>query len=54
MTLSRTTSDQIETVEGKEALRQEVLMTVKETMKMKTGQEDDVIQDLYFTKFVAQ
>ena len=54
MTLSRTTSDQIETVEGQEELRQKVLETVKNTMKMKTGKEDETIQDLYFTKFVAQ
>ena len=54
MTLSRVSSDQIETVEGKEELRQQVLTTVKETMKMKTGKEESGIQDLYFTKFVAQ
>ena len=52
MTLSKTTSDEIETVEGKEALRQKVLMKIKETMKLKTGKEG--IEDIYFTKFVAQ
>jgi len=52
MTLSKTTSDEIETVEGKEALRQKVLMRIKETMQMKTGKEG--IEDIYFTKFVAQ
>lgn len=53
MTLSRTRSDEIETVEGKEMLRQKVLTTVKDTMMTKTGKEE-TIQDLYFTKFVAQ
>ena len=53
MTLSRTTSDEIETVEGKEMLRQKVLTTVKDTMMEKTG-KDENIKDLYFTKFVAQ
>ena len=52
MTLSRKTSDEVATVEGKEMLRQEVLETVQETMREKTGEEG--IQDLYFTKFVAQ
>lgn len=52
MTLSKTTSDEIETVEGKEELRQKVLARIKETMKMKTGKEG--IEDIYFTKFVAQ
>ncbi|MFK7795433.1 MAG: flagellar basal body-associated FliL family protein [Gammaproteobacteria bacterium] len=52
MTLSKTTSDEIETVEGKEELRQKVLMRIKETMKMKTGEEG--VEDIYFTKFVAQ
>jgi flagellar FliL protein len=52
MTLSKTTSDEIETVEGKEELRQKVLMRIKETMQMKTGKEG--IEDIYFTKFVAQ
>ncbi len=53
MTLSRTKSDEIETVEGKEMLRQKVLDTVKDTMTTKTGKEE-TIKDLYFTKFVAQ
>ena len=53
MTLSRTKSDDIETVEGKEMLRQKVLTTVKGTMMNKTGKEES-IKDLYFTKFVAQ
>ena len=53
MTLSRTKSDDIETVEGKEMLRQKVLTTVKDTMMNKTGKEE-TIKDLYFTKFVAQ
>ena len=52
MTLSKTTSDEIETVEGKEELRKKVLMRIKETMKTKTGK--DGIEDIYFTKFVAQ
>ena len=52
MTLSRTTSDEIETVEGKEELRKKVLMRIKKTMKEKTGAEG--IEDIYFTKFVAQ
>ncbi|MDW3094366.1 MAG: flagellar basal body-associated FliL family protein [Gammaproteobacteria bacterium] len=52
MTLSKTTSDEIETVEGKEELRQKVLSRIKETMKKKTGKEG--IEDIYFTKFVAQ
>ncbi len=52
MTLSKTTSEEIETVEGKEELRQKVLMRIKETMQMKTGNEG--IEDIYFTKFVAQ
>ncbi len=52
MTLSSTTSQEIETVEGKEQLRQKVLLKMKETMKEKTGEEG--IQDIYFTKFVAQ
>ena len=53
MTLGRVSSDQIETVEGKEALRLKVLATLRQTIKMKTGREDD-IKDIYFTKFVAQ
>ena len=53
MTLGKASSDQIETVEGKEALRLEVLATLKETIKMKAGREDG-IKDIYFTKFVAQ
>jgi flagellar FliL protein len=52
MTLSRTTSDEIETVEGKEELRKKVLMRIKKTMQEKTGTEG--IEDIYFTKFVAQ
>jgi flagellar FliL protein len=52
MTLSKTTSDEIETVEGKEELRKKVLMRINETMQMKTGKEG--IEDIYFTKFVAQ
>ena len=52
MTLSKTTSDEIETVEGKEALRQKVLARINETMQVKTGKEG--IKDIYFTKFVAQ
>ena len=52
MTLSATTSEEIETVDGKEALRQKVLTKIKETMQMKTGKEG--IEDIYFTKFVAQ
>ena len=52
MTLSKKTSDEIATVEGKEMLRQEVLESVQKTMAEKTGEEG--IQDLYFTKFVAQ
>jgi len=52
MTLSKTTSEEIETVEGKEALRQKVLIRIKETMQMKTGKEG--VEDIYFTKFVAQ
>lgn len=52
MTLSKTTSDEIETVEGKEELRKKVLARIKETMKAKTGVEG--IEDIYFTKFVAQ
>ena len=52
MTLSKTTSDEIETVEGKEALRKKVLARIRETMKQKTGVEG--IEDIYFTKFVAQ
>lgn len=52
MTLSKKTSDEVATVEGKETLRKEVLETVRSTMKEKTGKEG--IEDLYFTKFVAQ
>lgn len=52
MTLSNTTSDEIETVEGKEVLRQKVLEQIQATMKTKTGK--DGIEDIYFTKFVAQ
>ena len=52
MTLSATTSQEIETVEGKEALRQKVLDKIQDTMEMKTGREG--IEDIYFTKFVAQ
>ena len=52
MTLSQKTSDEVATVEGKEELRKEVLNTLRETMKEKTGK--DGIKDLYFTKFVAQ
>ena len=52
MTLSRKTSDEVATVEGKEMLRKEVLETVRNTMAEKTGEEG--IQDLYFTKFVSQ
>ena len=52
MTLSATKSEEIETVDGKEALRQKVLTKIKETMQMKTGKEG--IEDIYFTKFVAQ
>ena len=52
MTLSTKTSDEVATVEGKEMLRKEVLDTVQKTMSEKTG--DEGIQDLYFTKFVAQ
>lgn len=52
MTLSETTSDEIETVEGKEELRQKVLTRIQETMQMKTGK--DSIEDIYFTKFIAQ
>lgn len=52
MTLSKKTSAEVATVEGKEMLRQEVLETVQQTMVEKTG--DEGIQDLYFTKFVAQ
>lgn len=52
MTLSATNSQQIETVEGKEELRLEVLARIKETMLAKTGKEG--VEDIYFTKFVAQ
>ena len=52
MTLSATTSEEVETVEGKEALRQKVLSKIKETMQDKTGAEG--IEDIYFTKFVVQ
>ena len=52
MTLSATTSQEIETVEGKEALRQKVLSKIKQTMEMKTGRAG--VEDIYFTKFVAQ
>ena len=52
MTLSKKTSDEVATVEGKEMLRKEVLESVQKTMAEKTGEEG--IQDLYFTKFVAQ
>ncbi len=52
MTLSKKTSDEVATVEGKETLRQEVLESVQQTMAEKTGEEG--IKDLYFTKFVAQ
>ena len=52
MTLSRKTSDEIATVEGKEVLRQEVLEVVRETMFDITGKEG--VKDLFFTKFVAQ
>ena len=52
MTLSKKTSDEVATVEGKEMLRKEVLNTVQQTMTEKTGEQG--IQDLYFTKFVAQ
>ena len=52
MTLSATKSEEIETVDGKEALRQKVLSKIKETMQSKTGKEG--IEDIYFTKFVAQ
>lgn len=52
MTLSKKTSEDVATVEGKEVLRKEVLETVRNTMAEKTGEEG--VQDLYFTKFVAQ
>ena len=52
MTLSATKSEEVETVEGKEALRQKVLSKIKETMQEKTGGEG--IEDIYFTKFVVQ
>lgn len=52
MALSRKTSEEVETVEGKEQLRQEVLEVLRETMIEKAGKAD--IDDLYFTKFVAQ
>lgn len=52
MTLSRKTSDEISTVEGKEELRQEVLDVVQNTMVDITG--DEGVKDLFFTKFVAQ
>ncbi len=52
MTLSTKTSDEVATLEGKEELRKEVLETVRKTMEEKTGKEG--IEDLYFTKFVAQ
>lgn len=52
MTLSTKTSDEVSTVEGKEMLRKEVLEAVRNTMAEKTGEEG--IEDLYFTKFVAQ
>lgn len=52
MTLSAASSDDIETVEGKEILRKKVLDKMKETMLEKTGRPG--IEDIYFTKFVAQ
>jgi flagellar FliL protein len=52
MALSRKTSEDVETVEGKEQLRKEVLEVVRETMIEKVGKAE--IEDLYFTKFVAQ
>lgn len=52
MALSRKTSEDVATVDGKEKLRKEVLEVVRDTMIEKVGKAD--IEDLYFTKFVAQ
>lgn len=52
MTLSATSSNEIETVEGKEQLRKKVLAQIQQTMLDKTGSEG--VEDIYFTKFVAQ
>lgn len=52
MALSRKTSEDVATVDGKEILRKEVLEVVRETMVEKVGKSG--IEDLYFTKFVAQ
>ena len=52
MTLSTKTSEDVSTVAGKEELRQEVLEVVRETLVDKVGKAG--VEDLYFTKFVAQ
>ena len=51
MLLSDQDFDALRTVEGKEALRQDVLSAVNEVLKMSGP---DSVQDVYFTSFVLQ
>ena len=51
MLLSDQDFDALRTVEGKEALRQDVLNAVNEVLKMSGP---DSVQDVYFTSFVLQ
>ena len=52
MHLGKKTSDEVNTPEGKEMLRSEVLDVVRETLTEKTGEPG--VEDLYFTSFVMQ
>jgi flagellar FliL protein len=50
--LSAKTYEELNTVEGKAALRKQVLKEVQKVLEAETGKEG--IEDVYFTSFVMQ